>query len=59
LDKLFQPFQPIHGQSGPLRQRTGLGLAICRRLVEAMSGTIGVDSTAGNGSRFWFTVPLG
>ena len=59
LDKLFQPFQPIKGQPGPLRQRTGLGLAICRRLVEAMSGSIGVESGAGRGSRFWFTVPLG
>jgi signal transduction histidine kinase/CheY-like chemotaxis protein len=37
---------------------TGLGLAICKQLVELMGGQIAVDSRIGEGSRFWFTLPL-
>src|SRR5690606_885209 len=38
---------------------TGLGLAIARRTVERLGGNLGVSSVPGQGSRFWFTLPLG
>lgn len=56
--KVFRPFEPIERERGHLRPGTGLGLSICQRMVTAMGGTIGFDSTPGRGSRFWFTVPL-
>lgn len=58
LPLLFNPFQRITDGAGRQRPGTGLGLAISRRLVEAMGGSIGVESTPGHGSRFWFTLPL-
>ena len=55
---LFHAFRSIADQPLSLQRGLGLGLSICRAIVDGMFGTIGVSSKVGRGSRFWFTVPL-
>jgi PAS domain S-box-containing protein len=56
LDKIFKPFQRLHGKNSPY-QGTGMGLAICRRILEHHGGSITAKSEQGQGSTFIVRLP--
>ncbi len=57
IEKIFQPFEQV-GDKNRQAEGTGLGLPISRQLVRAMGGELQVESELGQGSTFWFEVPL-
>jgi len=54
-EKIFQKF--VQSKDGKQKEGYGLGLAICKLIIDAHKGRIGVNSAAGKGAEFWFTLP--
>jgi len=54
-ERIFRPFQRLHGRELP---GNGLGLALCRKAIQWQGGCMGVKSTPGAGSTFYFSLPV-
>jgi signal transduction histidine kinase len=58
LEHIFDRFQQGDGSDSRARGGTGLGLALCRSMIEQHGGRIWVESVPGRGSQFLFTLPV-
>jgi signal transduction histidine kinase len=56
-EAIFERFKQVEAADATEKKGTGLGLPICKLIVESHGGTIGVTSEAGSGSTFWFKIP--